>query len=68
MGKRASSMIPARRLVSLPCLFVVAASAFAQQAAAPAQPGTEPNKAAAYYNYSLGHLYAEMAAAYGNRG
>jgi tetratricopeptide (TPR) repeat protein len=61
-------MIPTRRLVSLPCLFVVAASAFAQQAATPPQPGTQADKSAAYYSYSLGHLYAEMAAAYGNRG
>src|ERR1700677_1066692 len=68
MGKRAPSMIPTRRLVSLPCLFVVAASAFAQQAATPPQPGTQADKSAAYYSYSLGHLYAEMAAAYGNRG
>ncbi len=27
-----------------------------------------PDKAAAYYNFAMGHLYAEMAAAYGNRG
>src|SRR4029077_6360569 len=26
------------------------------------------DKAAAYYNFAMGHLYAEMAAAYGNRG
>ena len=60
-------MSPTRRLVSLSCLFVIAAAAFAQQAAAPATP-PQPDKAAAYYQYSLGHLYAEMAAAYGNRG
>jgi tetratricopeptide (TPR) repeat protein len=65
-------MIPARRLVSLPCLLTVAfvalshEAAFAQQA--PATPPAQPDKAAAYYQYSLGHLYAEMAAAYGNRG
>ena len=27
-----------------------------------------PDKANAYYHYSLGHLYAELASAYGNRG
>jgi tetratricopeptide (TPR) repeat protein len=43
-------------------------AAFAQQAPAPAPPTAEADKAAAYYNYSLGHLYAELAAAYGNRG
>jgi tetratricopeptide (TPR) repeat protein len=30
--------------------------------------GGARDKAAAYYNYSMGHLYAELAAAYGNRG
>lgn len=64
-------MIPTRRLVSVSCLLTVAAAAFAQQAAAPASApiAAQPdNKATAYYEYSLGHLYAEMAAAYGNRG
>src|SRR5271170_2602920 len=78
MGKRAS-MIPTRRLASLPCLLMVASAAltqqvaFSQQAApqqapAPTPPAGQPDKASAYYNYSLGHLYAELAAAYGNRG
>jgi tetratricopeptide (TPR) repeat protein len=61
-------MIPTRRLVSLPCLLLVTSLAFAQQAPAPAPPSAQADKAAAYYNYSLGHLYAELAAAYGNRG
>src|SRR6185369_10493033 len=26
------------------------------------------DKATAYYNFSMGHLYAELASAYGNRG
>ena len=34
----------------------------------PAPQDASAGKAAAYYHYSLGHLYAEMAAAYGNRG
>jgi tetratricopeptide (TPR) repeat protein len=59
-------MNPARRLVSLPCLLIVASAAFAQQA--PATPPGQADKASAYYNYSLGHLYSELAAAYGNRG
>jgi len=67
-------MIPTRRLVSLPGLLMIASVAlipqavFAQQAPAPATPAGQPDKAAAYYNYSLGHLYSELAAAYGNRG
>lgn len=32
------------------------------------KPTPKPDRAAAYYNYSMGHLYAELAAAYGNRG
>jgi tetratricopeptide (TPR) repeat protein len=43
----------------------------AQKADAPALPPaikqSSSPKAAAYYHYSLGHLYAEMAASYGNR-
>src|ERR1700735_1050243 len=68
-------MIPTRRLVSLPCLLRVASVAFIQQAAFAQQaaptaptPAQSDDKAAAYYNYSLGHLYSELAAAYGNRG
>jgi tetratricopeptide (TPR) repeat protein len=60
-------MIPTRRLVSLPGLLLVASAAFAQSTPAAAQPA-KGDKAAAYYNYSLGHLYSELAAAYGNRG
>ncbi len=61
-------MTPTPRLVSLPCLLILASAAFAQPAAAPAPPSGQADKAAAYYNYSLGHLYSELAAAYGNRG
>ncbi|MBV9769843.1 MAG: tetratricopeptide repeat protein [Bryobacterales bacterium] len=75
-------MIPTRRLISLPSILIVALvalsqeAAFAQQAPAPATPtgqsagqaSSQPDKAAAYYSYSLGHLYSELAAAYGNRG
>jgi tetratricopeptide (TPR) repeat protein len=34
----------------------------------PVKAAQAPAKAAAYYNFAMGHLYAEMAAAYGNRG
>jgi tetratricopeptide (TPR) repeat protein len=33
-----------------------------------AQQKKNDNKATAYYHYSLGHIYAELAGAYGNRG
>jgi tetratricopeptide (TPR) repeat protein len=63
-------MTPTPRFISLPCLLFLAVSAFAQNT----PPGNQPaaaakaDKAAAYYNYSLGHLYSELASAYGNRG
>ena len=49
--------------VSLVLLTYSAAPGIAQDAALKTE-----DKAAAYYNYSLGHLYAELAATYGNRG
>src|SRR6185312_13343863 len=33
----------------------------------PAEPGQDNAKADAYYNFAMGHLYAELAEAYGNR-
>jgi tetratricopeptide (TPR) repeat protein len=60
-------MNPTRRLASLACLFLTASAAFAQNAPS-APPSAPADRAAAYYDYSLGHLYAELAAAYGNRG
>jgi tetratricopeptide (TPR) repeat protein len=61
-------MTPKRRLASLPCLLLLAPAAFGQKAPAASKPAAAADKASAYYNYSLGHLYSEMAAAYGNRG
>jgi tetratricopeptide (TPR) repeat protein len=50
----------------------LAAPVFGQSAAAkpPESKGGEReiDKSAAYYHYALGHLYAELAGAYGNRG
>jgi tetratricopeptide (TPR) repeat protein len=43
---------------------MLSAAVFGQTGGA-AQP---VDKAAAYYNFSMGHLYAELAGAYGNRG
>ncbi|MGA3040353.1 MAG: tetratricopeptide repeat protein, partial [Bryobacteraceae bacterium] len=42
----------------------LACLSYGQTAAAPAPP---VDKAAAYYNFSMGHLYAELAGVYGNR-
>ena len=36
-------------------------------AQSPAPPAAPADHAAAYYNYTMGHMYAEMAEAYGNR-
>lgn len=49
------------------CLLLATAFCFGQ-AAAPSTPAPVPDKAEAYYRYSLGHLYSELAGAYGNRG
>jgi tetratricopeptide (TPR) repeat protein len=65
-----------RNFASVFCL-LASGAAMAQTASAP--PATSPatansvaagedSKSAAYYHYSLGHLYAEMAGAFGNRG
>jgi tetratricopeptide (TPR) repeat protein len=62
-------MNPTRRLVRPLCLLVLVTAAFGQRTPAPPKPTvTSDDKASAYYNYALGHLYSEMAAAYGNRG
>jgi tetratricopeptide (TPR) repeat protein len=42
----------------------LACLSYGQTATAPSQP---VDKAAAYYNFSMGHLYAELAGVYGNR-
>jgi tetratricopeptide (TPR) repeat protein len=42
----------------------VTATGFAQSQV----PAATSDKGAAYYNFSMGHLYAELASAYGNRG
>lgn len=46
----------------------LATGMFVFPAAAQVKPASEKaDRAAAYYHYSLGHLYAELAGAYGNR-
>ena len=60
-------MMPSRILPSFACPLLLAAIAFGQDNSAAAKPGDKGDKASAYYNYSLGHLYSELAAAYGNR-
>lgn len=48
---------------------VLGAAVMSGQQSAPKAPASpKPDKASAYYNYAMGHLYAELAAAYGNRG
>ena len=61
-------MTPRHRFVSLPCVVFLAAAAFGQNTPSTTASQAQLDKAASYYNYSLGHLYAELAAAAGNRG
>ncbi len=51
---------------SLVCLLLTGPALFAQDAQPASQP-EKPDKAAAYYYYSVGHLYAELAGQYANR-
>jgi tetratricopeptide (TPR) repeat protein len=53
-------------LVLLSCLLLASSFAGAQTPNRPASK--EVDKASAYYHFTLGHLYSELAAAYGNRG
>src|SRR5271169_2636996 len=68
-GKRAPFlMIPSSRFLSFACLLFLVAGVFGQDNAAASKPaGTTSDKAASYYNYSLGHLYAELAGGSGSR-
>lgn len=62
-------MTPSKTFLSLFCILAsTAATLLAQAQPAQAQsPAKTVDKSAAYYHYSLGHLYAELAGAYGNR-
>src|SRR5258708_18864574 len=61
-------MIPVRRFVSIPCLAVLVSAAFGQNSPAASKAPAKIDKASSYYNYSLGHMYAELASAYANNG
>ena len=60
-------MIPSYWFRSVACLLLAGAAAFCQNTL-PAKASAQNDKATAYYNYSLGHLYSELAGQYGNRG
>jgi tetratricopeptide (TPR) repeat protein len=60
-------MVRSKLLVGLPCIFLTFSAALAQDAPASARP-EQADKASAYYYYSIGHLYSELAQSYGNRG
>src|SRR5258708_5552979 len=51
-------------------LLAMSFAALAAYAQPPAQPAGEKkgDRSAAYYHFSMGHLYAELAGQYGNRG
>ena len=51
---------PVRALLVIPVACILSGQTSA--------PTSQPvDKAAAYYNFSMGHLYAELAGVYGNR-
>ena len=52
----------------LPALFLLLSSSIAVAQAPRPNPPKPIDKANAYYHFTLGHLYSELAAAYGNRG
>jgi tetratricopeptide (TPR) repeat protein len=57
-------MTSPKPFLSVICLLATSAVTLPAQAQAPAK---KSDKSAAYYHYSLGHLYAELAGAYANR-
>jgi len=60
-------MVPTNPLRLCCALTALAVGAFAQNGSE-SQKTSTPDRAAAYYHYSLGHLYADLASNYGNRG
>src|SRR5260370_41082920 len=64
---------PEKSLVVALCLSVFCPGLAFSQPAAPAAPAQSASdtksaeKAAAYYNFAMGHLYSELAGAFGNR-
>ena len=56
------------RKLGIAFLLLTAASFSHAQDPPAANPAASTDKAAAYYHYSVGHLYAELASAFGNRG
>jgi len=60
-----------RLLFAIPLLLVACAIGFGQSTASPAQkqpeptPAHKPDKAAAYFHYTLAHMYEEQVAVYG---
>ncbi len=64
--------LTAKSLLAAGLAATLSSAQAAQKAETPSLPPTTKQantpKAAAYYHFSLGHVYAEMAASYGNRG
>ena len=54
--------------VFMPVALAQTAQPAARRPQAPVTAEAKPDKAAAYYHYSLAHMYAELAATYNNRG
>ena len=64
---------PVNTLVAALCVAAVTCGLALSQTASPdpsrsAADTKAADKAAAYYNFAMGHLYAELSGAFGNRG
>ena len=57
----------AKALVIVGVLAVFTTGTIASAQTTPAPDKTTSDKAAAYYNFAMGHLYAEQAGQFGNR-
>jgi tetratricopeptide (TPR) repeat protein len=59
---------PARVLLVTACLVLATTWEQANGQTAQPAPAATSSRASAYYHFTMGHLYAELAGAYGNRG
>src|ERR1051325_8673471 len=62
-------MVPMLKYLRISCVLMgFVGGAFAQKQTPATTDKGAADRGSAYYHYSLGHLYAEMAGAYGDRG
>ena len=66
-GARRASLLMAFARIAPGCWILAIASAVTPVYAQTSQTAAD-NRSESYFNFSMGHLYAEMAGSYGNRG